>query len=184
VSLQTLIPSGNNENLYTSYYLPGVYKNGMTGTNVFVGPVYDIGDISTTGSGTIANAYGGPYCNGYGSWATNMWCYYEVGPAPNKFSGPLVVGGSAAGLSGTGACATITTHLGGAWGGSFKCTGATGVSTAVITPGFTSPNGWACSSSDITTPNALRQSATTGTTCTLSGAVNSNDVLTFTAIAF
>jgi hypothetical protein len=87
-------------------------------------------------------------------------------------------------LSGTGACATITTVTGGAWAAQLTCTGTTGASTLVITPGVPA-RGWACFASDQTTAaNILRQSANSATTCTISGTVNANDVLTFGAFAF
>ena len=75
-------------------------------------------------------------------------------------------------------CTTITTNVGGAWAGSFKCTGSTGSSTVVITPG-TAPHGWACDAYDNTTANVLRQTAYGTTSCTISGTVTSNDVITF-----
>src|SRR5215831_2097496 len=58
--------------------------------------------------------------------------------------------GTAATLSGTGACATITTQLGGPWSGQAKCTGPTGASTFIITPGYAAKNGWYCSATDMT----------------------------------
>ena len=106
---------------------------------------------------------------------------------PNQQLGAIVslsAGGPAAGLTGTGACGTITTKSGGSWAGTAKCTGTTGASTFIITPGTTARNGWACSASDITTANALRQSAVGATSCTISGTVNANDVLTFSAVAY
>ena len=121
-------------------------------------------------------AYGGVFANAPSSIRAQV--------TSGLTTGFLFSGGVNAGLSGTGACTTITTQLGGAWGGSFKCTGTTGASTAVITPGITATNGWSCSASDITTANALRQSATNTTTCTIGGTVNANDVITWTAIAF
>jgi hypothetical protein len=103
------------------------------------------------------------------------------------FSVPTIVSnGSAAALTGTGACATITTQHGGAWAGDAKCTGSTGASTFIITPGTTAPNGWSCWASDITTAaNILRQSVAGSTTsCTIAGTVNGSDVLTFGAVAY
>lgn len=98
----------------------------------------------------------------------------------------LTVAGTAAVLTGTGACLTadITTQLGGTWAGSAKCTNTTGASTLIITPGFTAANGFACYASDITSANAVRQSASSATSCTISGIVTANDVLTFIAVAF
>jgi hypothetical protein len=107
------------------------------------------------------------------------------GIAAPMFQGAAIQAtGAAAGLSGTGACTMINMERGGAWGGSFKCAGPTGASTVVITPGFTAPNGWSCSASDITTANTLRQSAFAAKNCTISGMIKSNDVITFTAVAF
>src|SRR5437016_5360006 len=101
------------------------------------------------------------------------------------FSNGLIAGGTAAGLSGTGACATITRQTGGAWSGSFKCAGTTGASTVTITPGTTAPNGWSCSSSDETAGLAGAQSGHTRTTCAIKFAtVTQNDILTFSANAF
>jgi len=92
--------------------------------------------------------------------------------------------GTQAGLTGTGACATITTQKGGAWAGQATCTGTTGASTFIIAPGTTAPNGWVCYASDITTSNALRQSVVGTASCTIAGTVNQNDVLTFIAVAY
>jgi hypothetical protein len=96
----------------------------------------------------------------------------------------LAAGGTAAGITGTGACATTSTQKGGAWSGQITCTGTTGASTLVITPGTTAPNGWSCWANDLTTANALRQSAVAATTCTIAGTVNANDVITFGAVAY
>lgn len=87
-------------------------------------------------------------------------------------------------VSGTGACGTTSTQVGGSWAGKATCTGTTGASTLVITPGTTATNGWQCDASDLTTANALRQSASSTTTCTISGTVNANDVLIFKAVSF
>jgi len=97
---------------------------------------------------------------------------------------PLVAAGSLPTLSGTGACATTSTQVGGAWSGKFTCTGTTGSSTVVITPGATAPHGWNCSASDETAGTAMPQSADSTTTCTIKGTVSASDVLTFTATAY
>lgn len=91
----------------------------------------------------------------------------------------------AATLTGTGACATNSTQTGGSLAGRIQCTGTTGASTLVITPSATAAHGWACYASDTTTLNTLRQIGANSTTaCTISGVVNSNDQLTFIAVAF
>lgn len=98
---------------------------------------------------------------------------------------PPVAMGTAAKLTGTGACATITSDKGGAWAGQFTCTGPTGASTIVIIPGSMPPNGFSCWANDLTTgTNILRQSAVAANACTIAGTVNTNDVLTFGAIAY
>jgi hypothetical protein len=103
---------------------------------------------------------------------------------PQIVTGAVVAGGSGSELSGTGACATITKQLGAALGGSFKCMGRSGESAAVIKLPMAAPNGWSCSASDITTANVLRQTAFSTTTCTIGGIVNSDDILTFSAVGF
>ncbi len=105
--------------------------------------------------------------------------------ATQTFNNPLVSGGTAATLSGTGACATITAQKGGSWSGSFACTGTTGASTITIAPGTKAPNGWSCFSSDITAGTTGAQSGSSITTCQIKFAsVTQNDVLTFSANAF
>lgn len=98
----------------------------------------------------------------------------------------ILSGGAAAGLTGTGACATITTQTGGSLAGRATCTGTTGASTFIITPGTTAPNGWVCAVQDETTrANLLQQTATVAASCTLTAtSVTQNDVIVFTAIAF
>lgn len=109
----------------------------------------------------------------------------SIGLAQGIKTGMLESSGTAAGLSGTGPCATITTQLGGSWSGSFKCTGTTGATVVTITPGSTAPNGWSCGSSDITAGVSGAQSASTTTTCAVKfTSVTANDVLTFYANAF
>lgn len=104
----------------------------------------------------------------------------------NVSSTPIIAGGAAAGLSGTGACATITTQSGGSWAGSAKCTGTTGASTLTITPGTTAAHGWVCDVQDETTrANLFQQTSHTTTTCVLTiTSVTQNDVFVFTATAF
>lgn len=103
---------------------------------------------------------------------------------PTLFNGP-VAGGTAATLTGTGACGTINTQTGGSWGGSAKCAAATGASTFIITPGITAAHGWNCKASydNTTSANTLVPTFST-TACTLTGTVNQNDIIIFTALPF
>jgi len=84
-------------------------------------------------------------------------------------------------LTGTGACATITTQGGGAFSGTLKCTGTTGASTITITPSFSAQNGFECHGSDTTTAAVANQAAPVATgSCKLNFAsVTANDVITF-----
>lgn len=99
---------------------------------------------------------------------------------------PPVAAGTAAALTGTGACATFSTQTGGSWAGRATCTAATAASTLTITPGTTAPNGWICYVQDQTTrANLFQQTSTTTGACTLTAtSVTQNDVFVFTAIAF
>jgi len=93
--------------------------------------------------------------------------------------------GTGARLSGTGACATITTQLGGPWSGQAKCTGSTGTSTFSIAPGYTAKNGWYCSATDVTSHTAGAMSANSATACTLTfTTVTADDVIAFSANAY
>jgi len=87
-------------------------------------------------------------------------------------------------LAGTGACNSTANASGGSWAGRAQCTGATGNSTLVITPGSFAPNFWECSGSDATAGVPLAQTGFSATTCTLTGTVNTNDYVTFSAVAY
>ena len=98
----------------------------------------------------------------------------------------IIAAGTAATLSGTGACATITTQSGGGFAGRATCTGTTGASTLTVTPGTTAPHGWVCEAFDETTrANLLQQTSDSTTACVLTAtSVTQNDVFVFLAIAF
>lgn len=80
-------------------------------------------------------------------------------------------------------CGTPGSQTGGSTTGSFTA-GATSC-TPVITPGFTAPNGWYCTATDLTTPADLfHQTAESTTTCTLTATVSAADVILFSAKAY
>lgn len=172
----------------------GVFQTGTgsasTNTNDYT--VHILSPNGTVGglSGTLTNHVGlqveDQTQTASGGTNSNPVAIQTVGLAPSKFAGPLISTGTAATLSGTGACATITTQLGGAWVGSAKCTGTTGASTLTITPGATAPNGWVCAVQDQTTrANLFQQTSFTTTTCVLTvSSVTANDVFVFSALAF
>lgn len=82
--------------------------------------------------------------------------------------------------SGTGACATSGTKVGGAIAGNFTCTGSTGASTITLTlPAVTT--GYVCTGRDVTTPTTVTQTgaiSTTSVTLTMTS-VAANDVIQF-----
>jgi hypothetical protein len=86
----------------------------------------------------------------------------------------------------TGCSATVP--VGSQRSGKFT-SGTTGTCTPVITIGGasnpqTAPNGYRCTGTDVTTGAALNQTATTTTTCTLSGATTSGDTVAFSAVPY
>lgn len=92
----------------------------------------------------------------------------------------IISGGTVPGISGC----TAGTQVGGGTAGTFV-SGTTGACTVVLTFAFTAPNGWACSASDRTTPaNLISQSASSTTTCTITGTTVASDVISFMAMAY
>ena len=80
---------------------------------------------------------------------------------------------------------TNSTLVGGATAGTFK-SGTTGTCTVTITMGggATATTGWSCNSTDRTTANLYRQTASTTTTATFSGTTTSADIIQFACTAF
>jgi len=82
----------------------------------------------------------------------------------------------------TSGCGTPTSLTGGATTGSFKA-GQTSCAPIIALP--TAPNGWWCHAWDLTTTtDTLKQTATSTTSCTLSGTVTASDVIVFHAEAY
>lgn len=87
--------------------------------------------------------------------------------------------------SGTGACATTSTVVGGPQSGKFTCTGTTGASTATLTLSAATHE-YTCWGRDITTPTTLTQTgavSTTSVTLTMT-AVATNDVIQFGCLGY
>lgn len=83
----------------------------------------------------------------------------------------------------TSGCGTTGAVVGGTMSGTFTA-GQTSC-VPIITPGFTAPDGFLCEAHDITTPtDTIRQSATSTTTCTLTGTVVNADVIAVNIIAY
>lgn len=82
----------------------------------------------------------------------------------------------------TGTCTTAS-QTGGNTAGTFAATCTAG--TVIITFATTAPTGWNCNVHDQTTPaDALNQTASSATTCTLTGTTVASDRISFNAAAF
>jgi hypothetical protein len=169
-----------------------VFING--GSGVTTGGSVNITGGVNTGSGTgkggsvnLTGAVGGSLSGNGGDIVLSPGAAGGTGNRGNILlnSGPVATGPLPT-LTGTGACATITTQAGGAWGGSAKCTGTTGASTLIITFNAVAPNGWNCFVQDETTrANVFQQTAHAFNSCTLTvTSVTQNDVFVFSALAF
>lgn len=95
---------------------------------------------------------------------------------------------SAGGAKFTISGCSASTTVGGPTAGTYT-SGTTGTCTTVITmngaTGITSPNGWACTASDQTTPaDLITQTASNATTATLAGTTLSGDVISFHCMGF
>lgn len=119
----------------------------------------------------------------FNSGSTQASTFYDH---TEQIAGTIGSIGTGPTLSGTGACATITSQAGGAFAGSAKCTGTTGASTLTITFATTQANGYVCDVWDETTrANVFQQTSHTATTCVLTvTSVTANDVFVFKAIGF
>ena len=152
----------------------GVMTN-MTGTPSSIGlNNASAGSLPLTGIATIAT--GTVLGNTSGSTAS---------PTAQTTVSYLIDGGTKFTIaSGTGACASTSTTVGGTAVGKFTCTGTTGASTVVITLP-TATNGWVCEGNDLTTTSdTVHQTASSTTSCTLSGTVAGSDVINFMAMGF
>lgn len=88
--------------------------------------------------------------------------------------------GSAGTVPGISGC-SAGTQTGGATIGTFA-SGTTGACTVVLTFAFTAPTGWFCAATNRTTiGNTFSQSASSTTTCTLTGTTVTGDVIPFSA---
>jgi hypothetical protein len=135
------------------------------------------GDINLNGfngMGTLVNATGDPTAN----IDLTAWDDISGFSLPHqKESTMMPVQVGVQNLSG---CAT-SNHLGGALAGSFTA-GATNCSV-IIVPGFIALNGFHCKGDDVTSNAPLRESAYSGTSCTISGTVTVGDVIVFSVVS-
>ena len=79
---------------------------------------------------------------------------------------------------------SLSAAVGGKSVGQFT-SGTAGTCTVTITPGITATNGFYCKANDLTTTtDTLVQTASTTTTCTISGTTASGDVINFEALSY
>lgn len=111
-------------------------------------------------------------------------CFSDLGNNFKVATGALQMIGGASVLTGSGACLTQSSSSQ-TIVGQTTCTGTTGASTLIITPGFAAPHGFSCWANDITHTLGGSQSAVSTTACTMSfTSVTASDVLTYGAIAY
>lgn len=169
-ALSSNIPLKNAANAFTN-----------TGSSSFTGAV-SADKVNVTGATSFSAPANGIYLIsanvlGFSSNTTERFRVTSAGIQID--SGGLVSAGTKFTASG---CSNSTT-VGGATAGSFL-SGTTGTCTVTITLP-TAPNGWVCHSDDLTTPaNFIGQSASTTTSCTVTGTTISGDAMNFMAIAF
>jgi hypothetical protein len=153
-------------------------------------PVISGGTPPTNAAGLTINTISGAV-NNYGIQIANhaqnatTWAI-QTKTGKVEFGDNLNASGSVPTITGTGACATISTQSGGAWNFSFKCTGATGASTITITFVLPQTNGYHCEASDETTvADKPNQTSHTATTCVLTTTTTaSNDTILVNAFGF
>jgi hypothetical protein len=98
---------------------------------------------------------------------------YDVGPG-------VIATGSPPTLTGT---CTTASQVGANTAGTFTATCV--AQTVIITFATTAPNGWTCNAHDLSTPtDALNQTATSATSCTLTGTTVASDRISFNAVGF
>lgn len=156
---------------------------GTNGSGVGVGG----GDITLT-AGTSASSTAGKItfstATNNGGAATTRLTINQTGTA--SFTSSVIQAGTTFTLgTGTGACATTGTLVGGAAAGSFHCTGTAGASTQVINLP-TSTNGYSCSASDLT--SGVGWATVTGggaSSAKISGTIaTTNDTVVFNCIGY
>jgi len=154
-----------------------------TDTSILSGlPGFTMNDTAAQANAITDNWSGGSLY-GDGSDATQQ---QRLWTASQFYATAPIASGAGATLTGTGACATITTQSGGSWAGTAKCTAATAASTLTITFALTAPNGWNCPVFDETTrANLFQQTSHTQTTCVLTvTSATQNDVFSWSATPY
>jgi hypothetical protein len=157
--------------LATTYY---VIATGLSGSNIQVSATMGGAAITagSAGSGT-QTLVTAPVQQGSVAQVTVATSGVTIIPA-------IIAGGSAPALTGT---CTTSTQVGGNTAGSFAATCT--AQTVILTFATTAPHGYVCNTHDITTvADVLNQTATSTTSCTVSGTTVASDVILFNAVAY
>lgn len=138
----------------------------------------------STGTGTSSVILKAYPAGSTGTTDATLTTHLTVGSKKATFDAGIVAGGTKFTITG---CSAGTT-TGGAFAGTFV-SGTTGACTVVITlngaTGITAPNGWTCHANNLTTTaNLIQQSASSTTTCTVTGTTVTGDVISFMAMAY
>jgi hypothetical protein len=135
--------------------------------------------LRVTGTGAQIAGIGSVGTNGVELWANSAGVLSATTILSTTL--PIVSAGTVYTIaSGTGACATTSTKVGGAIAGSFVCTGTTGASTVTLTLAAVT-TGYVCMGRDVTTPTTVTQTgavSTTSVTLTMTS-VSASDVIQF-----
>jgi hypothetical protein len=163
------------------------FRNGVLDKNFTPNPVSDSSITGgnpgfelaqdTAGGAAITNFIGGQFPT-----ITGADSIYS--PANPTFTPFLLSIGTAPTLTGTGACATITTQVPAVLGdraGKFTCTGVTAASTITLTFTNVTPDDHQCNFSDRTTrANVITQTSGSTTTCVATAtSITANDVISW-----
>ena len=197
LSLPNTVTLGLNVNSLLATSPSGINMNSAAATGIanqnspplVANSAYWNGAASVLVSTTLADLVGTGTTPTTTTTMTNTGAFNWAGLSiigPGSFAKALSSIGTPAVFTGTGACATFSGSVGGAWAGSGECTGGTAASTLTITFTVTQPHGYACYVQDETTPaNLFQQTSHSPTTCVFTiASVTHNDVFVFSAIGF
>jgi hypothetical protein len=147
------------------------------------------GPFTVSGGGHMGFLASLAYPNSANSCYATQWVYNTVEAKAIMSGGPIYSnnGGLVPITVGAG-CGTVASVNGGFSNGSSAVVSFTAGQTScipVITSNLTAPHGWDCSAHDVTTPaDTLTQTASTTTSCTVSGTVAASDQILVRLTAF
>ena len=163
-------------------------ENSADGYNdTFISGSNVLGALRDTGAGyfDLASVLGGTN-EVEVSAGLNNTALGQTTPAAGAFTTLKANGTIATGSAPTamGTC-PINTQVGGNTAGTFAANGACASGTVILTFATTAPHGWVCNATDQTTgADTMKQTASSATSCTLTGTMASADVVGFQATGF